>query len=301
MCFLYPMMKKRERKNNIAGNQKVFRHRVFVLFFAVWAAYCCGGLYASATEPASVLESMLEKIGAAKTLSVFQKSMIYPEYGEGPPVLSEETLRYVFPKTFRSDAFSANMQRIQLLAPSGDMTVTGGKAVSVPANPFDAYFDAYKDILLYRSPPLLREKLSGLGIDLSVSSLGLFNEQVAFVLGAEYPDISRSQLWTDKKSFLPFRLLIVQKNENLIEIRYVEWQKHENIQYPMRIEFYQSQRLIREITVSRIEVNPLFPNEIFDIEKLKAAYPLPETAESHESDKSDEVREIIEEFRKVYE
>jgi hypothetical protein len=290
-------MRKKRKKNNIRGNQTFCRHPLFALLFAIGAVCCQFLSQAYATEAARIPELTLEKIGTAKTLLVFQKSLVYPEYGEGPPVLSEETLRYVFPKTFRSDAFSANQQRIQVVRQGEAVTIIDGKTGAAPAN----RFDAYKDLLLYRSPQLLREKLSGLGIDLSVSSLGLFNEQVAFVLGAEYPDISRSQLWTDKKSFLPFRLMLVEHQENVLEIRWLEWRKHENIQYPMRIEFYQNHRLIRETAVSSIEVNPLFSDDFFDIEKLKAAYPAPETAESHESDKYDEVREIIEDFRKVYE
>ena len=255
-------------------------------------------------EGQAVLKQMIRRLGTAKTLLVSQELVFFTGEGADNRFVLDETLRYVFPNLFRSDILTENIQRVHLLSPDGVLTVTDGKAETGVEN----RFDDYKDILLRRSQKMLEEKLLLLGIDISLVSLGRFQGKKAYVLGAEYPDKSASQIWIEKDSFTPLRLIIVSKSsrkkrEKSLEIRYADWRQTGGILYPMRIEFYQKDEMVREVHVRNIEVNPHFPDALFDmkrlesngVEKNSAASGLPET------ETSDEVQKIIDDFRKIYE
>jgi hypothetical protein len=185
------------------------------------------------------------------------------------------------------------------------LTVTDGKAETGVEN----RFDAYKDILLYRSHEMLEEKLLLLGIDITLVRLERFRGKKAYVLGAKSPDKSVSQIWIEKDTFTPLRLITASKSahkkgKKSLEIRYADWCQTEGILYPMRIEFYQKEEMVREVHVRNIELNPHFPGALFDMKSLgsdrigrdSAVSGLPKTDEA-----SDEVQKIIDDFRKIYE
>ena len=70
----------------------------------------------------------------------------------------------------------------------------------------------------------------------------------------------------------------------------------------MRIEFFSNGNLVREIHVQDIKVNPSFPDDLFDIQKLTLLYPKDAPIEPKNGDKEelDEVQKTIEEFKKIY-
>ena len=256
-------------------------------------------------EGQAVLKQMLQKLGTANTLLVSQEIVFFTGMGQDNRFVLDETLRYVFPDVFRSDILTENIQRVHLLSPDGVLTVTDGKAETGA----ETRFDAYKDILLYRSQKMLEEKLPLLGIDISLVSLGRFQGKKAYVLGAEYPDKSASQIWIEKDTFTLLRLVIAgksahKKGKKPLEIRYADWCQTGGILYPMRIEFYQKDEMVREVHVRNIEVNPHFPDALFDMKGLgsdriggdAAVSGLPKTDGA-----SDEVQKIIDDFRKIYE
>ena len=136
-----------------------------------------------------------------------------------------ETLRFVFPHSFRSDSKSSDSERIQVASGGRSLTIIDGNIVPPVAN----RFDLYKDIFLYRTRETLAERLLQLGVDVSISSLGRFEDEIAFVLGAVYPDESVSQIWIDRETFLPTRWIMRGNGDNfqsdLIEVRYLTWWK----------------------------------------------------------------------------
>ena len=122
-------------------------------------------------------------------------------------------------------------------------------------------FDLYKDILFYHSREALVDRLLQLGVDVTISSLGRFEEKIAFVIGAEYPDESVSQVWIDQDTFLPLRWIIKGVNpageSDTIEIRYLVWWKVGKLRYPSRIEFYQDEELVRVSQAKSFEENAI--------------------------------------------
>lgn len=250
-----------------------------------------------------ILELMTQNLGKAKSLLVSQTLVIHDESPQKIGVELSETLRYVFPEKFRSDTMSENVYRIHVLSKGKAVTVIDGKI----ADESDNRYDRYKDILLFKPREMLKDKLSLLGVDVTVSSLGRFQSKPAYVLGAQYPDETTPQVWLDKDTFRPFRWIMTNKagesQENSIEVRYFEWHQVHHTWYPRRIEFFMAGILVREIHVQNIKVNPSFSEELFDIKHLKSLYPQVAPAKQEQENKEDlnEVQKTIEDFKKLYE
>ena len=215
----------------------------------------------------------------------------------------DESLRYVFSEAFRADSVSDDNQRIFVFRDGQTLTVIDG----VISNNAGTRFDLYKDLLLFRSREVLSERLSDLGIDISVSSLGKFEGQPAFVVGAEYPDETLPQVWIDMETFQPVRMIIpgnsASYSTDFLEIRYSQWQKIGKIWYPMRTEFVQDGKTVRTIEVNGYQVDPNFSKDVFDIARLKSEYrqsvQTPDRA--GEGDGLSEVQKTIERFKKIFE
>lgn len=245
-----------------------------------------------------LLKLMAQNLGDADRLLVTQKLILHDDNPNMNTDELSETLTFKFPKTFRSDIVSENIQRIRILSNRIVFTVIDGKISDEPENAYDHY----KDLMLFRSREILEERLSDLGVDVNISSLGRFKGTPAYVLGAQYPDETPPQVWLDKKTFLPFRWIINGNASQNLEVRYLDWKNLNQTWYPMRIEFFSNGNLVREIHVQDIKVNPSFKDDLFDIQKLTSLYPKDATIEPKNGDKEelDEVQKTIEEFKKIY-
>jgi hypothetical protein len=171
----------------------------------------------------------------------------------------------------------------------------------------ESRFDRYPDLLLFHSRTLLQERLARRGIDTMVTSLGRFDGEPVYILGAQYPDMTTPQIWIDKETFWPLRLLIPMSdregNTSILEFRYLLWQKNQKLWYPMRIECYEDDQLIREMTVSQMVVNPSIPDGFFDIEGLAWQYggDFYREEELPTSDPQDDIQKALDDFKKRYE
>ena len=281
-----------------------YLNKSLVIFLIVAIVTC---LYAPANAyvlPGPyILKLMTQNLGKAKSLLVSQTLVIHDDTLQKSGVELSETLRYVFPEMFRSDTLSEQVNRIHVLSKGKAVTVIDGKV----ADESDNRYDRYKNILLFKPGKMLQDKLSLLGVDVTVSSLGRFQGKPAYVLGARYPDETTPQVWLDKDTFRPFRWIMTSKpeqsRENSLEVRYLEWQKVKNTWYPMRIEFFMAGILVREIHVQNVKINPSFSKKLFDIKHLKSLYPQGPPAEQEQENKKDlnEVQKTIEDFKKLYE
>ena len=246
-----------------------------------------------------VIDLMIEKLGEAQSLFVMHKLTFHnieppvnslrpasddgTEYIENTPDTShsnqpiendaysdpqemlelEESLRFVFSQAFRSELKASGSERIHIFNGHETLTILDGNIVPASAN----RFDLYKDLLLYRSREALVERLLNLGVDVFVSSLGRFEDRLVFIIGANYPDDSVSQIWIDQETFLPVRWIIKGANEatgtDTIEVRYLLWWKIGDIRYPSRIEFYQDEELVRVSQAKNFEANAIFFQRAF--------------------------------------
>ncbi|HPA15235.1 MAG TPA: hypothetical protein PKV75_08200 [Desulfobacterales bacterium] len=250
-----------------------------------------------------VLDLMIRRLGTAKTLFVSQKLVLHDNDLQKNPVELQETVRYLFPEKFRSDLRSEQSQRIHVVSSGESLTVIDGKVVYN----YEMNFDLYKDIFLYRPRILLQKRLLFLGVDVSVSSLGRFQNRLAYVVGSEYPDESVSQVWIDKDTFQPFRWRMRsntgQNADNALEVRYSKWRQVNKIWYPGHIEFFQNDILVREMIIDDIAVNVSFSDDFFDIARLRSMFPSidSEVEKPQDSEAMTDVQKVIEDFKKSFE
>ena len=245
-----------------------------------------------------LLELMTQHLGGGDRLLVTQKLLVYDTDSETGMAEFNETLKFVFPETFRSDIDSEKVQRIHVLTKDSVLTVIDGKISDESDNPYDHY----TDLLLFRSNKSLQKRLLDLGVNVRISSLGRFQNNTAYVLGAQYPDEDTPQVWLDRNTFRPVRWIMTRRPTQRLEVLYLNWQESNHTWYPMHIEFFFNGSLAREIYVQDIKVNPSFPADIFDIQQLKSQYPQQALTEPEKGAKEDmdEVQKTIEEFKKIY-
>ena len=277
-----------------------FLRKSLVIFFCLATlGFQHTSLHAYVLPGPYLLQLMTQNLGIADRLLVTQKLILHDDNPNKDADELSETLKFIFPETFRSDIVSENIQRIRILSDSSVFTVTDGKISNEPENSYDHY----KDLILFRSREILQKRLSNLGMNVMVTSLGRFQGNPAYVLGAQYPDETSPQVWLDKKTFLPFRWIMTSNATQNLEVLYLNWKKLNQIWYPMRIEFFSNGSLVREIHVQNIKVNPSFQADLFDIQQLKSLYPqdVPVEPKNGGKEELDEVQKTIEEFKKVYE
>ena len=278
----------------------------------VWAACCVAALFVwAALFPAPsdayvlqgphVLQLTAKAMGTIATLQVEQKLLIYPQTSETLPAVYDETAIYVMPERFRSDIVSEKIQRTHLVFGDTSITVVDGR-MSLDGDPFDAY----QELLRARTRWRLMRTLNRMGVETAICTLGRVDETVVFVLGARYPDESVCQLAIDKTTFLPVRLLLVDEKidstGNRLEIVYREWEKLQSGWFPMQVQFFRGDRLVREIRVVSLRLNPSIPSETMDPEALKAsvAASTPETPHEQKQQAVEAVQKGVQDFQKKF-
>jgi len=254
-------------------------------------------------EGSHVLQLTAEAMGTIATLQVEQKLLIYPQISDDSlPAVYDETAIYVLPERFRSDIVSEKIRRTHLVFGGTSITVIDGR-MSVGGDPFDTY----QELLRSRTRWRLMRTLNRLGVETAICSLGRVEETVVFVLGARYPDESVSQLAIDKTTFLPVRLLLVDQEidstGNRLEIVYRGWEKLQSGWFPLQVLFYLDDRLVREIRVADLHLNPSIPMKTMDPEVLKAsvAASAPETPREQKQQAVEAVQKGVQDFQKKFE
>jgi len=250
-----------------------------------------------------IIDLMVRQMGRSDTLMVSQRVVYYGDLFKKGVVEARETVRYIFPNTFRSDSISEYAERIQLMVRGQGVTIVNGRVAVGDEYPFETY----KDILLYRSRSLLSRRLSDLGVDIRASSFERFEDRIVLVLGTESPDETANQVWVDKETFKPVRWLMPGRGDDgrrlVREVRYLDWRQVNSVWYPMHMQFFEDHTLLREIRVERMKVNQTFPKALFDVARLRVEHAVPaeEADDEAVSEELNQVQETIDEFRKKYE
>ncbi|WP_155323255.1 hypothetical protein [Desulfosarcina ovata] len=247
-------------------------------------------------DSTQIFEHTAEAMGAIATLRCHQKLLIYPQTPDTPPTIVEETAIYVMPLRFRSDVASTRIRRTHLVYAGSSLTVIDGRTV-VGESPFDRY----QGILRSRTRSQLMQSARQLGIETGISSLGRVEQRVVFVVGADYPDESVSQLAIDKKTFFPLRLLLVVPGSRM-EIYYRNWQPVQKSWFPYQITFHTNGHLDREIRVTELEANPPVAADLMDLEALKASAAFYDSApQGQDQEAVDAVQQTVQDFQKKFE
>ncbi len=227
--------------------------------------------WSAVLEGPHILDLTARALGPIAALQTSQKRIVYPQTPETFPGVFDETATYVMPNRFRADTLFELHQRTHLEVGDRSLTVIDGRLTS-DADPFDRY----QRLLRSRSRAQLMRTVNQLGVETAISSLGRIAGSVVFVIGARYPDESVSQLALDKETFLPARLLLVDRDVSAqqarhMEIFYYDWRKIQSGWFPFQVVFVVDGRLTQEIRVAGLRLNPSLPPDYLDVEALKAS------------------------------
>jgi hypothetical protein len=249
-----------------------------------------------------ILGLMIDQFGPADTLVVSQKTVLYDPSLEGGFQDFEETLYYGYPDRFRSEIKSPWLKRTQVVHGNETVVIVDGKIVGE----VEALFDHFKDLLLYRETELLMHRLSRLGVNLQVVSLGRFDHKVVYVIGAKYPDESVPQVWIDKKTFRPVGLILgdTRGKTPLTRIEYQDYGvvSGRSVEYPARILFFENGSLVRMHIMETVQRNSNLPDRIFDVAYQRSiSQPLAPSPQLSPPSELDEVKEGMESFQRTFE
>lgn len=258
-------------------------------------------LWAYVPPAPQLLRSMEQALGRVPALLVRQQVFFLNGRGTTGGTVLSETLKYEFPDRFRSDIQAESARRTHVVSSGKILVVVDGQIFAETEN----RYELYKDLFLYNSMPLIAERLTSLGVDASLSSLGRLDGRLVYVLGAKYPDETRPQLWLDKETFRPARWILRPSAGvvagGLLDIRYTQWRRTGEIWYPWQIHFHLDKVLVRRIQVKDVKLAAKFPAEVFDIDRLKTSVAPKVGAEAKPPPLLEEVQTTIDNFRRLYE
>lgn len=250
-----------------------------------------------------LLDLAVKKLGKLSSLEVKQK-LVYLNAGEeGGSVEFDETVWYLFPDSFRSDITGTSAGKVHIVSGDSVLTVVNESVVSESENGFDHY----KDLLLLRNRILLRQRLVSLGINTEKTRLERYNGSLVFVIGDDDDHYSASpKLYIDKDTFLPVMWVLNPgddyKGIDRLEVRYHKWKRVKRSYYPTKIQFVKNGRVVREVRVLKLTLNPVLDKALFDTEAAKSEYagkkktdtPPPENGGGNDvRDKIDNLDDII--------
>ena len=224
-----------------------------------------------------VLDLMVQALGKADTLEVTQTLTVYAAATATPLPTSalQETVRIRFPYDFRADASGDGYQRQMLISGGTALMAVNGVLQSGPL----PRYARYNEILMVKPRPALADHLRMMGVDVTISSLGRLEDRYCYVVGARFPDETVAQLWVDKDTFHPLRLMLppaaMSSGEGPVEIRYRNWIFTEGMAYPMHVVMRQNHQIMQEIRVDGVQVNPVVTSDLFDITALRREWSRP--------------------------
>jgi len=266
---------------------QIIRKTLLIILFCT-LLFCCFQqiAFSYVLQGNHIVDLMTKNMGLSKSLVVEQKQIVFGEVTgqeeEGVIAVLNETVSYSFPDKVRSDVIldtdnneiqSNEIQKITLFSHHETVRVLDGKIVSQSVTPLDQY----KKILLFRDRILMENYLYSRGVDIAISSLGQFENQTAYIVGAKYPDETSAQLWVYHDTFLPFRFIIpggIYDNFAFLEIRFLNWEKNRKIWYPMKLELYADGVPIKNIVSNNLIINKTFSETFFSIKFFKEQYPI---------------------------
>lgn len=231
-----------------------------------------------------VLDLMVKALGQADTLEVTQMVTVSTAATATPLPTSalQETVRIRFPYDFRADASGDGYLR--------QIVISGGTALMavngvLQGGPLPRYA-RYNEILMVKPRQALADHLRMLGVDVTISSLGRLEDRYCYVVGARFPDETVAQLWVAKDTFYPLRLILPptanSPGEGPVEIRYRNWTFTEGVAYPMHVVMRQNHQIMQEIRVDRLQINPVFSSDLFDIAALRREWSRPAATDVEE-------------------
>lgn len=279
--------------------RRLMRLLVFVAVFWGLAGGSGAPAFAYVLDGRHVIELMLDHMNLPGRLRVDQTLTLFDDQFEGGQIAVRQQVSYQVPARFRSEIQTESLHRISVETGNKSLTLVDGRIVS---RSMDTIL-RYKDLFCYHSRQALVDRLAYLGMNVPLSSYGRWKKEPVYVLGAKYPDTSRSQLWVNKDTFLPVRWIFPggpgREEPGKIEFQYEGWHHVNGGQYPRVIKLFRNERLIRKMEIHGIETGIEFPDNFFNLDYL-AAGAMESGVAAEETVPENEIDQQIREFREIF-
>lgn len=113
------------------------------------------------------------------------------------------------------------------------------------------------------------KSLGAVGINTEMTSLGRDDDKVVYIIGARSWEPEKPQLWLDKLTFLPIRLIAQVKKDGSTVLRETRMMEYGSAVagnwFPRVIEVYENGELIRRAEVTEVKLNQDLPETLFEI------------------------------------
>ena len=105
------------------------------------------------------------------------------------------------------------------------------------------------------------------GIDSSVVTLGRQKGTIAYVIGGKAQDLQVPQLWIEKETFLPLKLVLPRKVDGKLERLEVRWLEFGSSTtgewFPRVLEIWRDGQRLERSEVTKVQVNKKVPETLF--------------------------------------
>lgn len=276
-------------------------HTAIVLIVSVSCAFAY-------VPPAEEVFSLMphQKHRLIRALALTLETTFHGEAWPEGEISFTENVCFRYPDRFYSVIEVPSGRKIYAVQAEKTLTAVDNKIISMA----ESHTDRYKDLFLYRSPESLVDALLRAGIDTAIVSFGRLEGRIAYVIGAVYPDESFPQVWVDKDTFRPLRILFpASEGSEKTDIRYEQYFNiGHRMWYPGLIIFYSNDKIIKEQRLRTHESSSrddAFPEYLFDIDKMQKTYRFfvepDEKDDASSRSELDQVKKSIDDFQKAFE
>lgn len=259
--------------------------------------------YGYVLQGAHVLELYTKQLGKVDGLFVSIGVIPHDTYGKNGSVERDQYITYKHPDSYRSEIMAGQRKWVYVRSGNESVAVVDGRI----ARTAGTVFDRFPELLFAPSRKGLEAALLNLGVDVAVSSLGRFEGNIAYVVGAIYPDESRPQVWFDQKTFRPIRWLAppsaLSGDSAVLEILFSDWRQKGGTWFPMEIELKVDGETVREMKVKEITPGTELQPALFDIAHIRSSHPEGDD-DAASTDEGAQglggVKDLIKDFKRIY-
>ena len=153
----------------------------------------------------------------------------------------------------------------------------------------------YRQLLMANKTERLEHVLSAVGIDIKTVSYTRMDGKIAFRIGAEDPESPK--LYIEKERFIPLLLMYKapgELNNNLISVRFQDYQKDAKGWYPFEIIYSEGSGLVETYTVQTFEFNvPVDNAALQQFPELEIPEEMIDDEEIKEEDEQEMIKELL--------
>jgi hypothetical protein len=274
----------------------ILPEKIFVLIFTA-LIFCPVLGFGYILPPQYILELMIKKRGNLKDLEIRQDLLFYDAGFPKGQAKGKEILYYRIPREFRVDGNYQSFKQVWVNQGNQYVILTDGLLTD------EGRFDQslLKDIFMAETGEELMQRIRSAGIDTSKVSLGKKDKSLYYIIGADYGDFEKPQLWINKDSFRPFNLRIQERFDDKkvnAEVRFEDFGKNTPSWYPGLTEIYYDDVLIASLRAQKVSTRLKLPDQLFNIREIKEKNPAAEKVNRNTSISSSRIGETIKLLRK---